>query len=750
MADKSVEAPRDRIIRLAREIEQDSRKGSLEPKQFFQRFIERVVAAVGARAGAVWMLNDRQQIELLCETGLERTGYHQNPSAPARNQRLLAEVLSHGQACAIAPAEAPPDKLPTEDLLIMAALVRERRCIGVVQVFQRANVPPQARPGYLQFVEQMCGYASTFLEGKARGDEEPTMTAELAEQFEQFLAQIHRSLDVAEVAAVAANDGRLILDCDRLSVAVQYGPKSVVTAISGQDFVNQRSNLVRALTALTRKVVELDETLLYVGKETGIRDEYKEPLARYIQESGSRMVVIAPLYGPGESARTRGVFEALKRRLQTPPVTATPPKAKLPDDGSEPAAMGDSSAADRRDAAKTGMPEAAPGDRTDAAGPDTERPSRAIGALILEQIAESRPKPGMFARAALLAPHIAQAVANARTHQRVFLMRFWQWLWRRLAWFEGKNWYKAGAVAVLLAALVGWMVFVPHDYPVVATGRLMPAVSYEVFAPEDGEVVEIFVRTKQRVQPGDPLLRIRNDALRAELLALRNRLNELRLESLVIKADLEDAIRRADRGESIRLQEKWVETQIKIRGTDERRKLFQQRVDALTVRAPAAGVVATFQLKQSLLNRPVRRGESLLEIKDDSGPWRLELDVEERRMWHIQHAQKERGDSHLPVEFVLATDPVTTYQGRLERFASRAVPNEDGIRVVETFVDVDEQALPQRRIGADVRARILCGQTSWGYYFFGDVIEFVQKKFWWGRLSAEEDALPVEPARARR
>lgn len=734
MSDQSAQSARDRIIRLAREIEHDSRNRTLDTKEFFRRFIERVVTAVGARGGAVWMLDGRQQLQLLCEVGLERTGYHQNPSAPLRNQKLLAEVLSHGQSCAIAPSDAPPDKLPTEDLLIMSALVRERRCVGVVQVFQRADVPPKARPGYLQFVEQMCGHASTFLEEKARGDASE-MTPELAERFEQFLVQVHRSLAVGEVAAVAANDGRLILDCDRLSIAVQYGPKTRIEAISGQDFVNQRSNLVRALTALTKEVVRLQDPLLYIGKETGIREEFKPLLARFIQESGSRMVVIVPLYAGGAERITAEMFARIRKRLQQRLSEPTPPKAKLPEPPDEPA--GDQQQEEHA---------TAPQDRTAGAG---IRP-QPIGALVLEQIAESRPRAGMLERAARLAPHIAQAVANARIHQRVFLMRFWQWLWRRLAWFEGKNWFKAAGVLALVLALVGWMVFIPHDYPVVATGRLMPAISYEVFAPEEGEVVEIYVQTKQRVEVGQPLLRIRNDPLRAELLALRNQLNELRQEALAIQAALENAVRRGDRVESIRLQEKWVETQIKIRGTDERRKLFQRRVDSLTVRAPASGVVTTFQIEQLLLDRPVQRGESLLEIKDDSGPWRLELQVEERRMWHIQQAQRERNDTRLPVEFVLATDPVTTHEGHLDRFASRALPNEDGVRIVETFVAIDEQELPERRIGAEVRARILCGQTSWGYYFFGDVIEFVHKKFWWGRLSAEEDALPERPEQAHR
>ena len=38
--------------------------------------------------------------------------------------------------------------------------------------------------------------------------------------------------------------------------------------------------------------------------------------------------------------------------------------------------------------------------------------------------------------------------------------------------------------------------------------------------------------------------------------------------------------------------------------------------------------------------------------------------------------------------------------------------------------------LPNRRIGADVRAKINCGKRSLGYVLFGDVVEFVQKHLW--------------------
>jgi hypothetical protein len=50
--------------------------------------------------------------------------------------------------------------------------------------------------------------------------------------------------------------------------------------------------------------------------------------------------------------------------------------------------------------------------------------------------------------------------------------------------------------------------------------------------------------------------------------------------------------------------------------------------------------------------------------------------------------------------------------------------------IVEVFAGIDPDELPQRRIGAEVTAKINCGRRSLGYALFGDVIEFLQRKLW--------------------
>ena len=92
----NVDEVRKRIIQLAREIEEMSQQ-RMSSRLFFDAFLKRVVGAVGARAGAVWMRNGSNRIDLLIDHQLAETGFHENPQAPLQNQKLLQEVLSNGQ-----------------------------------------------------------------------------------------------------------------------------------------------------------------------------------------------------------------------------------------------------------------------------------------------------------------------------------------------------------------------------------------------------------------------------------------------------------------------------------------------------------------------------------------------------------------------------------------------------------------------------------------------------------------------------
>ncbi len=672
MSNSNVQEVRDRIIQLAREIEEFSKSNSL-PQTFFQEFIKRVVGAVGARAGAVWLRNGANRLELISEVGLAATGFNENPNALAVNQKILNEVLSNGQACTHHPGDTGFE-LPTEDMLVLAALQQNKEVVGVVEIFQRNDTPTQARPGFLQFVEQMSGYACRYLDqqGQAEADAGSTGTVgKVAEEFEQFVLQLHKSLDPRDVAYTAANDGRLLIGCDRLSVVVLDGKKGVVRGVSGQEKVNQRANLIRRMTKLSQRVIRSKEILLYTGKVDHLAPKVEKALADFVQESGSRMVAVVPVYEP------EPLVEKEDDRVR--------PKEKI---------------------------------------------RKPVGGLVIEQIAESQPKPGTIEKSELIADHVGSSIYNAKRYNRLFLMPVWRGLGKAYSFLEGKNRLKAALCLLLIASFITAMVYIPWEYRVEGQGRLIPVTQADIFAPWDGEVAVIMVKSGDRVKKGEELLIIENKDLDQQWQAAIGEFDtkeQLRDNLAIMHGRLTGP---EDKKQRLEIQGQWMETGKQLEHLQKQIAILKERRDKLIVKAPISGVVATFQLDQLLKNRPVRRGELLVEIKDDKGKWQLELEVEEHRSGHILDAQKAMKKDDLDVEFVLATDSEHPVKGTLGSIDTRTNSSSELGGIIIATATIEEKLPRTPRIGAEVRAKISCGEKSLGYVLFGDVVEFVQKYFW--------------------
>ena len=694
---------REKVLRLAREIETLS-ESDLPPDRFFPQFLDRLAAAVGARGAAVWLATGGP-LRLAHQVGLEECGFYSDPQAVQHNEPLLREALQTGETKAYHPDDT---KLPTRHLYVVAPLSIASEPVGVVQVLQRPETAQSARAGLLQFTEQMAGYASRYLTrqrdrqgngapaGAARPGAPPAAPTQPSAapmggppratglppafwtDLEKFLLQLERSRTVAEVASTAASDGRLLLGVDRVSLARKRGRKTPIEAISGQDKVNPRANLVRRMSALCKTVMAGREALVYTGNVENLPPQLEKPLADYVAESNSRLVVIVPLFETGEVV-----------------------KPELEDKERE-----------RHEIAKD---------------------PRVIGCLVAEQINDSRIPPALREKLDITADHVAASLQKSITFERIFLRRILLAIGRTGEWFHGRKLAKTLAVigAVTAVALALWLV--PYPYRVTSEGRLMPVTQQKVFAPWDGEVTRLAVRGGEAVETGEFLAELRSDELRSEIAKLRTDLAERENRVRTLQGQIAEAGRRGPAASSDRVQLESERQAIlaEVEGLRKQLAIAEEREARLKVSAPLTGVVATFQLDQLLRNRPVRRGEVLMEVMDDKGNWHLELDVEDKRMGHILRAIRRRGDVGLPVEFVLATDPETAYDGTLKEVETRAQTDSELGNVVRVEVALaDQDALPNRRIGAEVRAKIDTGPRALGYVLFGDVIEFIRKHLW--------------------
>jgi len=664
------------------------------PGDFFRRLLPTVVKEGRLLAAAVWLHDDHSRLRLIGEHELSKLSETGQFFVDPEHQDAVTEVMEQTKIRVLLNR--------TEDLgsvkphsLAVGPIVRDERSLGAIEVF--ADVDETDEAFLHDLIELLSGYCSkaiarpsSTVTPRPMGQSAPPQSGVAApavapgtppppgtafwEQFDRFLHGLRR-LDVREVAANAANDGRAFLGCDRVSVAIREGKRIKVRAVSGQEDVHQRANLIRTMTNLTRRVMKTGERLVYTGSADDLPPPLEKPLSDYLAESRMRMVALLPLVDPRRTARTDAEGQPIRKR-------------------------------DKR---------------------------AVVGCLIVEQANEADPRVGLMQKIELIVPHVAEAVADAEQHESIFLLPLWRTIGRTQRWFRGRRLATAIAVVIGLAAASAGLAYTPWTYRVTADGRLMPVVQHEVFAPENGEVLEIKVRGGEQVNAGDPLIILRNQELQADIVTTQASAAEKEKQAVALGHQADEAASFGKAEEMLRFRGEQVRARTEAEGLQKKLEVLKERAERLIVRSPAKGTVATYQVEQLLRDRPVQRGERLLEIMDESREWRLELEVPEHRMGHLLRAMKLSGDQTLPLEYVPATAVEKTLTGkvRASEIATRANQSQDEGAIVEVYAEINEDDIPGRRIGAEVTAKVDCGKRSLFYVLFGDVVEFVQRHVWW-------------------
>ena len=686
-------------------------------------FLRRVLGELGSSIGAIWVGGDGQLIPAFA-IGLEECGIFDGIEGRKFLQQILIDTLNQGRAQTFDTEGLIEPRTFGHATLFLAPLLIPNARPGVILIAERPNLPQQQRLGLMRHIELRCQELSRQIAMTPASIPQPTLSPEFVpssgpsampmtsptlsaptigapamiamsaspeismksaassvasrsaanpQAILEFVLSLQRSLDLGEVANVIVNDGRILFSADRVSLALRRGRKAVIKAVSGQESVHPRGNLIRALRRLTQKVMTAGEPFRFDGSIASVPKQLEEPLAEFIQEAGARFLLIVPLIEPERLVK--------------------------PDDP-----MGD--AKPQRVIRKT------------------------IGALIVEQMSSSEPAPQLKSTLDSVTDHIAAATFNASSHSSIFLLPLWRSMGRFFEWLRGRRLAIAGAILVAVAGAVAALVVVPWEYRVDGTGLLMPVIQREVFAPEDGQVDELLVQGGELVEEGDVLIKLINHELDAERVKVQNELNEKKKLLNSLKAQEYEAERNSKTEEKLRAQGKRVETQVEIDGAQLQDEILTKRLERLVVRAPIKGRVTTFQVQQLLLNRPVKKGEVLMQVMDEDGDWHLELEIAEHRVGRILKAQKALSPE-LPIEYRLLTSPELSYHATLEKLATRTVTAEEKGSVLEARASLDKSEQLQKAIGAEVRARIGCGKSFLGDVLFGDVIEFVQKYLWW-------------------
>ncbi|MCX7407620.1 MAG: HlyD family efflux transporter periplasmic adaptor subunit [Planctomycetales bacterium] len=157
-------------------------------------------------------------------------------------------------------------------------------------------------------------------------------------------------------------------------------------------------------------------------------------------------------------------------------------------------------------------------------------------------------------------------------------------------------------------------------------------------------------------------------------------------------------------------------------------ELLEREQQQLVIRAPISGTIRTERPREKLLDRPVHRGESLLEIMVESVGWQIELAVTDRKIGHLlshrQHASEAR------VKFRLLSSAQQSFDCTVNRVADRILPSPKLGSCCLASYDVSKHDLPARQIGSEMSARIDCGQKSLLFIWLHEFWELLQRSWW--------------------
>ena len=652
-------------------------KAETPVNEFFEGFLNRTTSALASVGGAIWLEQQgASNLELKYHINLHNTSLATDQTAQMRHSVLLANLQQSGEPTLIPPHSGSSDPNqagnPTEYLLIIGPLKIDEKVVGLVEILQRPGAGPTTQRGYLRFLTQMCDIASDYL--KTQHIRTFSDQQNLWQQVEQFIRLVHQGLDPAQTAYVIANEGRRILDCDRVSVATKHNRRCQIQAVSGLDSIERRADQVKRLSKLTSAVIRAGQPLWYSGDDSDLPPQIEKRLHEYIDKSHTKMLAVIPLNHVDEQAIA------------------------------------------------------------DTEGTDT-RKRKPLGALIVEQLKDTEVSSVLRKRVEVIADHGQLALTNANEHNSMFLMPLWKTLGKLTSPFRGNNLSRTLSCLAVATGIVAFFCLFPYPFELGAKGQLVPEQQHEIFAKVDGVLQEVFIDELEGQAPlvdaNTVLARMTNNDLMVQIQNMDGQLRQSEEQIRKFKrASMDDSLETYDSiliGGELQAELEKKKSLIK--------ELRIKREDArnLEVRAPISGMVMNWQVKQTLLRRPVTKGQNLLTLVAPNTPWRLELELPEKRVGHLL---KRLNDDEDPVHvtFALASHPNKKLEGKLKRLDHKLeVHSEEGnTALMEVEFDNSQIAADLLRSGTRVNAKLNCGTRPIGYVYFHEVIETARSAamFW--------------------
>ena len=437
--------------------------------EFYQSFLRFVAKEAGAYGGIAWFCN-QPPFQPICQVQLVESEPVKIGVSEAAHVELLSRSLQADSSVLVKPRL---DGKAKESSAILFAKIETPVSREVVELFLPNRLDDSQYAEKTRLVEELCREASSAASQLVNNQDStqqklaalPTSSMKriAPAQLDEFVHQIHRSLDPVETARQVANETRRILDCDRVSVVKFHGRRSKVTAISGQPSVNNRSNTVFLLRKLVDRVLPTKQEFWFPS-ENKLPPEIEKPLNEYLGISATRSLILAPIY-------------------EQPPQLDERPDPQ----------------------------------------PESDK---VIGGLVIEHCGEEWARNDVANAIDVVTRHASDAVRNAHNHRQIFLYPLWYWIGKSKIVMAARNLPKTIAVAVGLTFLALALAIWPADLKVTCDGTLVPSDKSRVFAGVDGTVREILVEHGATVKTNEALVKLENIELDQSMQDIESQINE--------------------------------------------------------------------------------------------------------------------------------------------------------------------------------------------------------------------------------
>ncbi|MCA9122345.1 MAG: HlyD family efflux transporter periplasmic adaptor subunit [Planctomycetaceae bacterium] len=281
---------------------------SVSDREFCSDFVRSIVQATNAHGAAVWTCGVDDQYVIAAQIEPPDASGSDDSNLQIRRGNIL-EVARNQQATQLLARQSDSRlRNPMNSCVILQPVMYDEQSVAVVEVFHEEPACPRESTNTAHVVAVFGDLLADFY--RSRELRRLRSRASESARLQDFVEQIHRSVDLKHSAFSIANEMPRVLVCDRVTVLDRPEHRCRALAISGLDTFDRRSPLVRAAERMALAVTASGETLWYPDGSTSLPPQLEARLQAYLDAAHVRsLAVVAMVSHPdGPDQQCEGVL----------------------------------------------------------------------------------------------------------------------------------------------------------------------------------------------------------------------------------------------------------------------------------------------------------------------------------------------------------------------------------------------------------------------------------------------------------